>query len=60
MNCPASTIASSHLGRAAAADAIAARPVWVGKAGDEMTGSALLVRTEVLVMASTIAQHQYR
>jgi hypothetical protein len=42
MNCPVSTIASSHPGRAAA-DAIAARPVWVGKAGDEMAGSAVLV-----------------
>src|SRR5262245_983172 len=61
MNWPVSTIASSHPGRAAvAACAVAARPVWVGKAGDDMAGSAVLPCTEVSVMASRIARDQYR
>jgi hypothetical protein len=60
MNCPVSTIASSHPGRAAAVGAVDTPPVWVGKAGDETAGSVVLARTEVSVMASRIAQHQYR
>src|SRR5262245_39749935 len=59
MNCPASTIASSHPGRAGVAT-VAARVVWLGKARDETPGSPVLAWTEVSVMASRIVQHQYR